>query len=161
MALRGRGGPRQEPAPRVNARIPSKMTSASRWLSAVGVVLLAGSVEGADKLHVKVAGRWSAATPDQMLELALRRGGGGGDDALAGLATAHALADRASAGRARAGLAKIGQGTTDIAAQALWLAAELDPGEGATPPGLVRAWSLLGPFQDTGGGLMRKEGPET
>ena len=136
------------------------MTSASRWLSAVGVVLVASSLEGAEKPPAKISGRWTAATPDTMLDLALRRGAAGGDDALAGLATAHALADRASAGRARAGLAKVGQGATDIAAQAHWLAAELDPGEGATPPGLVRAWSVLGPFQDTGGGLKRKEGPE-
>jgi hypothetical protein len=135
------------------------MTSTSRWLWALGVVLAAGSLEGAEKPRT-VTGRWTGATPDEMLEFALRRAAAGGDDALAGLATAHALADRASAGRARAGLTKLGQGTTDIATQARWLAAALDPGDGATPPGLVRAWSLLGPFQDTGGGLARKEGPE-
>jgi tetratricopeptide (TPR) repeat protein len=137
------------------------MTSAARWLSAVGVVLLAGSLEGAEKPAARTPIRWTAAHPDQMLELALRRAAAGGDDALAGLATAYALADRAPAGRARLGLEKIGQGDNDIAAQARWIAAELDPGEGAAPPGLVRAWSVLGPFQDTGGGLTRKEGPET
>jgi tetratricopeptide (TPR) repeat protein len=137
------------------------MTSASRWLSAVGVVLVAGSLEGAPKPRTAISMRWTAATPDRMLEFALLRASAGGEDALAGLATAYALADRASAGRARAGLEKIGRGTDDIAAQAHWIAAELDPGDGATPPGLVRAWSLLGPFQDTGGGLTRKEGPET
>jgi len=137
------------------------MMSRSRWLWALGVVLAAGSLEGAEKPRAAVAGRWTGPTPDAMLEFAVRRAAAGGDDALAGLATAHALSDRASAGRSRAGLAKLGQGATDIAVQARWLAAELDPGEGATPPGLVRAWSVLGPFQDTGGGLTRKEGPET
>jgi tetratricopeptide (TPR) repeat protein len=137
------------------------MTSVARWLSAGVVVMLSGSLYGAEKPSPKLSVRWTAANPDQMLELALRRASAGGDDALAGLATAYALADRASAGRARAGLEKIGQGGNDIAAQARWLAAELDPREGAAPPGLIRAWSLLGPFQDTGGGLSRKEGPET
>src|SRR5687768_7986398 len=136
------------------------MTSASRWLSAVGVVLVAGSLEGAPKPRAASSFRWTAATPDQMLELALHRAAAGGEDALAGLATAYALADRASAGRARAGLEKLGRGEDDIAAQARWVAAELDPGDGAAPAGLVRAWSVLGPFQDTGGGLSRKEGPE-
>jgi len=137
------------------------MTSTSRWLWAAGVVLVTGSLQGAEKPAPKSSGRWTGATPDEMLEFALRRATAGGDDALAGLVTAHALTDRATAGRARAGLEKLAGNGNDIGVQAHWLAAELDPGEGATPPGLLRAWSVLGPFQDTGGGLTRKEGPET
>jgi hypothetical protein len=137
------------------------MTSTSRWLWAVGVVLVTGSLQGAEKPTPRSSVRWTGATPDEMLEFALRRAAAGGDDALAGLVTAHALADRATAGRARAGLEKLAGSGNDIGVQAHWLAAELDPGEGATPPGLLRAWSVLGPFQDTGGGLTRKEGPET
>jgi hypothetical protein len=95
-----------------------------------------------------------------MLDLALRRAGAGGEGAMAGLAEVYSLADRASAGRTRSGLDALGHGDDEIAVQARWLAAGLDPTPRAAPPGLVRTWSLLGPFQDTGGGLARREGPE-
>src|SRR5262245_23698660 len=80
-------------SPGSNARIPSKMTPTSRWLWAVTTVLVAGSLQGAEKPVPRSAGRWTAATPDEMLEFALRRAAAGGDDALAGLVTAHALSD--------------------------------------------------------------------
>ncbi|HKQ70215.1 MAG TPA: transglutaminase domain-containing protein [Polyangiaceae bacterium] len=131
----------------------------SRWASGLAVVLVAGSLQ-AEKVAPPPALRWTAATPDEMLDLALRRATKGGDGALAGLALAHSLSDRAAAGRARAGLEVIGRGDDDIATQARWLAAELDPKPLAPVPGLVRNWAVLGPFQDSGGGLARHEGPE-
>src|SRR5262245_25364686 len=42
------------------------------------------------------AGRWTAATPDEMAKLALRRARAGGDDALAALVVAASLDERAS-----------------------------------------------------------------
>src|SRR5262249_17569580 len=104
--------------------------------------------------------RWTSSTPDEMLELALRRAAASGEGALAGLAVAYSLADRASAGKTRAGPAAPGKGDNELSAQARWLAAGLDPAPRAAVPGLVRTWSVLGPFQDTGGGLARREGPE-
>ena len=130
-----------------------------RWASGLGVLLIAGSIQ-AGKPAAPVD-RWTARTPDEMLDLALRRAERGGDGAMAGLALAYSLADRASAGRARKGLLDLGRPDDDIAAQARWLAAELDPNPAASVPGLVRGWAALGPFQDTGGGLTRHEGPET
>jgi len=130
-----------------------------RWASGLGVLLVAGSIQ-AGKAAAPVD-RWTARTPDEMLDLAIHRAERGGDGAMAGLALAYSLADRAAAGRARKGLETLNRPDDDIAAQARWLAAELDPNPAAPVPGLVRGWAALGPFQDTGGGLTRKEGPET
>ncbi|MEJ7729819.1 MAG: transglutaminase-like domain-containing protein [Polyangiaceae bacterium] len=76
----------------------------------------------------------------------------------------------------RAGLGGIAAGTSPLADEARWMAATLAPtpapepwrGPSAVvldpPPdasGLVRAFAVLGPFEDTdGGGLRRAEGPE-
>jgi len=136
------------------------MRRTSRWLSAIGVLFVAGSIQAEKAKSAGPALRWTARTPDEMLDLALRRAVAGGEGALAGLAVAYSVADRASAGRARAGLDTLGRGPDDIAAQARWVAAGLDPTPGVAVPGLVRGWSVLGPFQDTGGGLSRHEGPE-
>ncbi|HEX9294546.1 MAG TPA: transglutaminase domain-containing protein [Polyangiaceae bacterium] len=132
----------------------------SRWALGIGVLLVAGTLQAEKARSVAALTRWTARTPDEMLDLALRRAAANGDTALAGLAVAYALADRASAGRARAGLEALGRSDGEIAAQARWIAAELDPTPRALPSGLVRTWSVLGPFQDTGGGLTRREGPE-
>ncbi|MCC6557621.1 MAG: transglutaminase domain-containing protein [Polyangiaceae bacterium] len=139
--------------------------------------------------------RWTAATPDEMLSLALARARRGGDDAIAGLVVAAALDDRAAEGRARQGLEAIASGSalgapgraphgapsapnagSTIADDARWLALSLAPAPAgapwpgaagltydapADPSGLVRSFAILGPFQDnTGGGLLRREGPE-
>lgn len=120
--------------------------------------------------------RWTAATPDEMLGAALTRARQGGDDAIAGLVIAAALADRATQGRAREGLAQIAASPSPVADDARWLAASLTPEpKGATWPGmravsydappdatgLVKAFAILGPFQDNSGdGLSRREGPE-
>ncbi|WP_437674449.1 transglutaminase domain-containing protein [Sorangium sp. So ce131] len=120
--------------------------------------------------------RWTAATPDEMLGAALARARRGGDDAGAGLVIAASLADRAARGRAAEGLAQIAASDAPVADDARWLAAALAPepqpqawpGVRAVsydaPPdtsGLVKAFAILGPFQDnSGGGLARREGPE-
>jgi hypothetical protein len=119
------------------------------------------SVTGGLQADSGPALRFTAAAPDDMLDLALTRAASGGDNGLAGLAIAHALADRASAGRALQGLISLGKGGGSIAAEARRMAAAIGPSPDAPAPGLVRAWSILGPFQDTGAGLGRREGPET
>ncbi len=126
----------------------------------LGVLFVAAPLLADKAPAPKAVLRWTASTPDEMLDLALRRATAGGDGALAGLAVAYSLSDRAAAGRARAGLETIGRGNDDVALQAHWVAAGLDPTPRAATPGLVRTWSVLGPFQDTGGGLARREGPE-
>ncbi|WP_437607870.1 transglutaminase-like domain-containing protein [Sorangium sp. So ce834] len=137
----------------------------------------AGGAPAAEKrAHIAIAPRWTAATPDDMLDAALARARRGGDDALAGLVIAAALSDRAAQGRARDGLAQIAASTSPLADEARWLAASLAPEPPAAtwpgaraasydappdPSGLVKAFAILGPFQDnSGGGLARREGPE-
>src|SRR5258708_936914 len=73
-----------------------------RGASGLGVLLVTGSIQ-AGKAASPVD-RWTARTPDEMLDLALRRAERAGDGAMAGLAVAYSLADRAAAGRARKGL---------------------------------------------------------
>ncbi|MFO0756680.1 MAG: transglutaminase-like domain-containing protein [Byssovorax sp.] len=122
------------------------------------------------------AARWTATTPDEMVDQVLARAEQGGEDALAALVVASALDDRASFGRAREGLARIGASSSPLADEARWLGLRLRPaapspswpGSRAVsydappdPTGLVRTFTILGPFQDTTGqGLMRHEGPE-
>jgi hypothetical protein len=119
--------------------------------------------------------RWTATAPDQMVDQALARARRGGDDAIAGLVVAASLDERASFGRVRTGLRSIGVSNGPVADEAKWLMLWLSPEPGggpwpgaaavkydapADPNGLVKAFAILGPFQDTGGGLMRREGPE-
>jgi hypothetical protein len=110
-----------------------------------------------------------------MVDLALARARAGGDDALAGLVVAAALDERASLGRARDGLAAFAATGSPLADDARWLRLALLPGSTPAPwpgvavvgyeapvdpDGLVKGFSILGPFQDTGGGIARREGPE-
>ncbi|MEZ4301246.1 MAG: hypothetical protein R3B70_40300, partial [Polyangiaceae bacterium] len=119
--------------------------------------------------------RWTAETPDEMIDLALKRAQAGGSDALAGLAMASFLDDRGAFGRARAGLDAVASSGSPLADDARWLLARLkpDPKPEAWPgarvfsydvpastDGMVTGLAILGPFQDTGGGLDRREGPE-
>ena len=67
----------------------------------------------------------------------------------------------APAGQARAGLDELGRRRGEVFEQARWLAASLDPDPASRPAGLVRNLSILGPFRDPGGGLTRREGPES
>ncbi len=119
--------------------------------------------------------RYTAATPDEMLDQALARAERGGDDALVGLVLAASLDDRATFGRARDGLARLAKGNTPLADDAKWLGLSLIPAPLGEPwrggasalfdapadaDGLVKAFAVLGPFHDAGGGLTRREGPE-
>ncbi|WP_437621549.1 transglutaminase domain-containing protein [Sorangium sp. So ce1151] len=136
-----------------------------------------GGAQGTEKRAAIVPTlRWTAATPDEMLGAALARARRGGDDAIAGLVIAAALAGRAAQGRAREALAQIAASPSPLADEARWLAASLAPEPPAAtwpgaravsydappdPSGLVKAFAILGPFQDnSGGGLARREGPE-
>jgi hypothetical protein len=138
---------------------PDPRSPRRRWRRAWVCALFASIVPVSGGLHADPK-RFTAATPDEMLALALTRANEGGDSGLAGLAIAHALADRASAGRARSGVASVGNGSGPVAAEARRMAAALNPSPGTVAPTQVTKWSVLGPFQDTGAGLARREGPE-
>ncbi|HEU4411122.1 MAG TPA: transglutaminase domain-containing protein [Polyangiaceae bacterium] len=99
------------------------------------------------------ASRWTAATPDAMVDLWAPRARGEGPEAMAALALFDTLADRASGGRVLELLRGIGQGKGLVAEQARWLAAAYDPAPAVAPAGLVPALAVLGPFQDTSGRL--------
>src|SRR5262245_53200321 len=100
--------------------------------------------------------RWTAETPDEMLDFALKRAQAGGDDALAGLLVAATMDDRAAFGKARAGLDAIAMSTSPLADDARWLSERLKPDPKpatwsgarvasydapASPSGLVTAFS--------------------
>ncbi|HVY49783.1 MAG TPA: transglutaminase-like domain-containing protein [Minicystis sp.] len=121
--------------------------------------------------------RWTAATPDAMVDLGLERARRGGPDALAGLILAASLDERAEYGRVTHGFEAIAASGSPLADEARWLAMRHTPTPAPTttwagmkaaanldappdPTGLVKAYAILGPFQDSGGGLMRREGPE-
>jgi hypothetical protein len=97
--------------------------------------------------------RWTAATPDAMVDLWAPRARGEGAEAVAALALLDTLAERAAGGRVLELLRSLGGGKGPVAEQARWLAAAHDPSPSAAPPGLVRGLALLGPFQDTSGRL--------
>jgi hypothetical protein len=119
--------------------------------------------------------RWTAATPDEMVADVFARARKGGEDALAAMIVASSLDERASFGKVREGFAAIASSSSPFADDARWLGYRLAPvPKGAVWPGsssvaydapadamgLVKSWAILGPFQDNGAGLMRREGPE-
>ncbi len=103
------------------------------------------------------ATRWTAATPDAMVDLWAPRARGEGAEAMAALALFDTLGDRASGGRVVELLRKLGEGKGAVAEQARWLAAAHDPSPASAPPGLVSALAVLGPFQDTSGRLAEAD----
>ena len=140
-----------------------------------GTVIVAAPVAEANPGGPADATRWTAATPDEMADHLFARVRRGGPDALPALLVAASLDDRASFGRVRDGLAALATSGSPLANEARWLSLKLAPtasperwpGIGAValdaPPdaeGLVKSFAILGPFQDTGGGVMRREGPE-
>jgi hypothetical protein len=143
-----------------------------------GVAIAAAvGVPGGAAADPQPAARWTAATPDLMVDLALERARRGGPDALAALVVAASLDERATQGRVVHGLESIASSSSPIADDARWLAMRhavlplpSSSWPGARSPslveaapdsnGLVKAFAILGPFQDSGGGLMRREGPE-
>ncbi len=102
--------------------------------------------------------------PERMLEPVLAQARRSGPSSLAWLSIVRELAPELSAGAVAASLEALGArgpdaGQVDEAAR--WLAASLAPrAHPARPAGLVRDWVVVGPFEDRGGGLSVREGPE-
>lgn len=120
-------------------------------------------------------GRWTGTTPEETVARAVARAKAGGEDAIGGLLMAVAMHADVPSDRVPRALADVGRSRSPVADDAGWLARVLSPtpapkpwsGLGAAirdmPPdrhGLVENLVVLGPFQDTGGGLARLEGPE-
>ncbi len=126
------------------------------------------------RAEVSSASRWVDATPEATLALALRRAASNGDDAFGGLLLAAALDESVAQGTVVESLRAIARSSSPLADDARWLAWRHEvtaptpwPGHArlrfdapADERGLVRAFAVLGPFQDAGGGLTRREGPE-
>jgi transglutaminase-like putative cysteine protease/tetratricopeptide (TPR) repeat protein len=117
---------------------------------------------------------WVEATPDEMIATAKTAAAKKGPDVLARLLVIRSLAADASGRRSRDTLAELGRGGGDVAAAARWMALGLSP-EKVTPwsaraqayeeratayPGLLRSFAVMGPYENTGDGLERVEGPE-
>jgi hypothetical protein len=117
--------------------------------------------------------RWTDATPDAMVDDALARAlapSAAEHAQAAALATLVTLAPRAANGRAEQALARI-VGTASVPAEVRAEAAlqrRMLASDGGTEAGgraehalgIVQAFSVLGPFRDTGGGLDAHDGPE-
>jgi hypothetical protein len=119
--------------------------------------------------------RWVEATPDALVAAAARRVDANADDAVGGLLLIAAMNEFASPGEATRALSAIARGRTRVAVDAAGLLAALTPAPfgkawtgwanvawdvPADASGHVKAVTVIGPFQDTGGGLARREGPE-
>jgi hypothetical protein len=117
--------------------------------------------------------RWTDATPDAMVDDAVARAfapAGTEHGQAAALATLVALAPRASNGHAEQGLRRIASTAgvrqevrVEAALQARMLASDSGTEAGGRADhtlGVVAAFSILGPFRDTGGGLDAHDGPE-
>jgi transglutaminase-like putative cysteine protease len=143
-------------------------------LLAAAAAIPGGTLAGSPAAHA-AAPRWTAATPDEMVDHLFARARAGGEDALAALVVAASLDDRATFGKVREGLEAFAASGAPLADEARWLRLRLLPSPPAgvwpgmravsydappDPDGLVKAFAILGPFQDAGGGLMRREGPE-
>ena len=115
--------------------------------------------------------RWTEVTPDEMIEAHKARAlaqKATERDAMAAIATIAALETRAAYGHAEKALEDIGASTAlplDVREEARVVARSmaLDEGSGLSADrarGVVTELAVLGPFRDTGGGLVAKEGPE-
>lgn len=116
--------------------------------------------------------KWVAATPDEMVDLSLRAALRDGPDALARTVLIASFEEEAEAGKALAALEKLGKSSARVAGDARWIARMITPEVNApwrgldkvphddTASPLVRTFAILGPFEDTGGGLARTEGPD-
>jgi transglutaminase-like putative cysteine protease len=122
--------------------------------------------------------RWTDESPDPMIDRAVERATKCVDctaeradrEALAGISTMVALANRAAWGHARQGIDAVAAATTvspEVRAEAALASRALAEDEGTEAGidadrklGVVTDVSVLGPFRDTGGGLVAKDGPE-
>ena len=119
--------------------------------------------------------RWTDETPEKMAALNIARARAGGPDAVAGLLVAAALDDRAPRDEVLHELNVLGRSELAIADDARVLA-QISAPQPLAPAwegwakqsfevapnknGIVQAFSILGPFQDAGGGVAKHEGPE-
>ncbi len=132
-------------------------------------VVLGWLATAGDGLAKEPASSWVAATPDETIELSLRAALRDGDDALARTILIAAFEEEAAAGKAKAALEKLAASKARVAGDARWLARMLEPEPGPAWPGLdklpvddapnalVRTFAILGPLEDTGGGLSRSD----
>ena len=117
--------------------------------------------------------RFTAETPDGMVDAARARAlatKAPERDVVASIVNLADLADRASYGRATKALDDIARGTDiaeDVRGEAAAVARALSGDEGTAAGtaldkklGIITELAILGPFRDTGGGLVAKEGPE-
>ena len=121
--------------------------------------------------------RWTAETPDKMIDRAKVRATAENAkerEILASIAIIADLADDASHGAAVAALTEIAAAPTsksdapkEARTEAAAVARILSDDEGTaaaagfdTALGIVTQSAIIGPFRDTGGGLARREGPE-
>ena len=115
--------------------------------------------------------RWTDETPDAMIDDARARAlapGASEADVLAAIVVIRALEPRATYGRADDALRAIAGGAKgDVATEAALAFRALADDEGTDDGtladralGIVSHLSVLGPFRDTGGGLLAHEGPE-
>ncbi|MBI4957412.1 MAG: transglutaminase domain-containing protein [Myxococcales bacterium] len=136
---------------------------------------LAAALVGLGAGEVAAAPRWTGATVDETVDRAFEAARQEGPDALARLVLAAAMHQEASHGKVREGLLALGAGASPLAHEARWRGRVLEPAAaneswrgdvdlGRDGPvdagGMVTSYAILGPFEDTGGGLGRREGPE-
>jgi transglutaminase-like putative cysteine protease len=126
-------------------------------------LVLIGGLCATPAVAAEPEARWTAATPDALVDLSLSAAKRGGPDAIARTLLVHSLHEYTEAGKVVRALNTLAQTKSDIAADARWLGHGLTPTVSGQkqPPGLLTTFTILGPFEDTGGGLTRKEGPES
>jgi hypothetical protein len=172
--------------PRTAARARFALTLARPRLSPpvlralVGALTLTATAVAAPTSTSPVAGapsatraRWTDETPDAMIDDAVARIGAGRSperDAIAAMVEIAEIEARATYGHAATALleiAKMAPLPEDVQREAALLARSLAPDEGTREGaaadralGVITDVALLGPFRDTGGGLVAKEGPE-
>jgi hypothetical protein len=107
--------------------------------------------------------RFTAETPEAMIEAAQRRAESSEDDeGLAAVAVIERLSSRAAGPTGAQALASISgkARSASLRAEARFAEARVGADPRGDTFGVVRSLALLGPFRDTGGGLLRAEGPE-
>jgi len=147
------------------------MLARLRTQGGVALALLAGlsTLAARSEAATPAERRWTAATPDAILERSARIAASDPTEALARQVFLASLAPEASAHRGREALELLGRAPGPLGDSAHWLARTLAPtpaaasassDDGPLDEGMLRTFSILGPFADVGGGLARREGVE-
>lgn len=159
------------------ARKAAAFSRSQRALVLLSFVALATSTlpafgEPPAAAHRASAGRWTAETPDAVVDAHKRRALISEDDAsrMAALTVIASLADRATHGVSLAAMNEIARSATsaEVRSEAAALARAHEADEGTTSgaskaraeAGVLTDLAILGPFRDTGGGLDAHDGPE-